>query len=212
MRMLASSLRQRGFHVITTREPGGTALGERLRAALLDTEEQVDPLAELLLYAADRAQHVRTLLRPALDAGEIVLSDRYSDATLAYQGAGRGFTPSVVEQVVALATEGLVPDLTLLFDVSAETAVERSVRRVNHGRNKDRLDAEDLGFYVRVRRAYLELAAASPGRFRIIDSEASTEEVHVVVMNEVLPFLERSGKRPLEVEQRPPLPGATPDG
>src|SRR4051794_40593207 len=103
--MLATYLRSRGLDVVTTREPGGTPLGNRLREALLQTGEHVDPLAELLLYAADRAQHVRTLLRPSLAAGKIVLSDRYADATAAYQGAGRGFPPDLIETVIRLATE-----------------------------------------------------------------------------------------------------------
>src|SRR5215211_8320580 len=110
--MLASELRLRGGEVVATREPGGTPLGTRVRQLVLDTQEQVDPLAELLLYAADRAQHVRTLLRPALATSHIVLSDRYADATVAYQGAGRGFPPALISQVVELATGGLKPDLT----------------------------------------------------------------------------------------------------
>src|SRR3954468_613106 len=113
LRLLASDLRARRLDVVATREPGGTTLGQRLRAALLDVQEQVDPLAELLVFAADRAQHVRSLLRPGLTANKIVLSDRYADATVAYQGAGRGFPPELIEEIVQLATEGLVPDLTL---------------------------------------------------------------------------------------------------
>src|SRR6266852_7306107 len=98
LRLLASELRVRGLNVVSTREPGGTPLGQRLRAALLDVQEKVDPLTELLVFAADRAQHVRKHLRPALAAGQIVLSDRYSDATVAYQGAGRGFSPQLISQ------------------------------------------------------------------------------------------------------------------
>src|SRR6267154_1809049 len=112
LRLLASELRVRGLKIVTTREPGGTALGRRLRAALLDIDEQVDPLAELLVFAADRAHHVRTLLLPALQTGQIVLSDRYADATGAYQGAGRGFGPKLIQDIVQLATGGLRPDLT----------------------------------------------------------------------------------------------------
>jgi dTMP kinase len=98
LRLLASELRVRGVTVVTTREPGGTPLGQRLRAALLDVQEQVDPLAELLVFAADRAQHVRKHLRPSLEANQVVLSDRYSDATVAYQGAGRGFEPKLIRR------------------------------------------------------------------------------------------------------------------
>ncbi len=191
LRMLASVLRLGGLDVVTTREPGGTSLGKRLRAALLDAHEQVDPLAELLLYAADRAQHVRTLLRPALETNHIVLSDRYADATIAYQGAGRGFTPELIAQVVALATGGLQPDLTLIFDLSVATGIERTRRRTHEGvATSDRLDAESAEFHMRVREAYLQLAAAEPERVRVIDATKSIEETHLLVTNIVLPFLE----------------------
>jgi dTMP kinase len=122
LRMLASELRLRGREVVATREPGGTPLGGRIRELVLDAEEQVDPLAELLLYAADRAQHVRALVRPALESGHIVLSDRYADATVASQGAGRGFPDELIAEVVALATGGLMPDLTLIFDLTVEAS------------------------------------------------------------------------------------------
>src|SRR6266496_1237973 len=118
LRLLASALRLQGLEVVTTREPGGTTLGQRLRAALLDVDEQVDPLAELLVFAADRAQHVRQQLRPALKTNHVVLSDRYADATVAYQGAGRGFDRKLIDEIVKLATEGLKPDLTLISDLS----------------------------------------------------------------------------------------------
>ena len=194
LRLLASALKNRGFDVITTREPGGTPLGNRLRAVLLDARERVDPLAELLLYAADRAQHVRTLLRPALSAGRIVLSDRYTDATVAYQGSGRGFPPELIAQVVALATGGLVPDLTLLIDLPVAESRRRAHRRVRSGAMGDRLDAEDEAFHTRVRAAYLAIAAAEPDRVRIIDATRSIEETHALVLETVVPFLEQKQK------------------
>lgn len=190
LRLLASDLRMRGLEVVVTREPGGTSLGDRLRAALLDTQEQVDPLAELLVFAADRAQHVRTLLRPALDSGHIVLSDRYADATVAYQGAGRGFAPEVIADVVALATGGLKPDLTLIFDVSVAAGLERSRQRAEKGRQTDRLDTEDAAFHTRVRNSYLDIAAAEPERVRIIDAAGSIEQTRARMMEIVAPFLE----------------------
>lgn len=190
LRLLASDLRLRGLEVVATREPGGTALGDRLRAALLDTQEQVDPLAELLVFAADRAQHVRTLLRPALESGHIVLSDRYADATVAYQGAGRGFAPEIIRDVVALATGGLKPDLTLIFDVSVVAGLDRARQRAKKGRKTDRLDTEDAAFHTRVRNAYLELAAAEPARVRLIDASGSVEETHARMMEVVIPFIE----------------------
>jgi dTMP kinase len=195
LRMLASVLRLRQLEVVTTREPGGTPLGQKLRHALLEAEGQVDPLAELLLYAADRAQHVRALVRPALASDHIVLSDRYADATVAYQGAGRGFEPSLIKEVVELATGGLKPDLTLLFDLPVEEARERASNRTRNGRAGDRLDSEDAAFHQRVREAYLKIAAAEPERFRVVNAAASVEETHTLVLDLVMPFLENRGQR-----------------
>jgi dTMP kinase len=190
LRMLASELRLRGHEVVSTREPGGTPLGMRLRAALLDSQENIDPLAELLLYAADRAQHVRALVRPALETNHIVLSDRYADATVAYQGAGRGFSPELVREVVELATGGLKPHLTLIFDLTVNESSRRARRREERGHERDRLDAEDAAFHARVREAYLQIAAAEPERVRIVDASASIEETHQHVMKIVMPFLD----------------------
>ncbi|HYY95720.1 MAG TPA: dTMP kinase [Pyrinomonadaceae bacterium] len=190
MRMLASELRLRGLEVVTTREPGGTPLGTQVRKVLLDTEEQVDPLAELLLYAADRAQHVRTFVRPALDSGHVVLSDRYADATAAYQGAGRGFPSELISELIALATGGLMPDLTLIFDLTVDESQRRAQRRVRKGIQQDRLDAEDAAFHTRVRDAYLKIAAAEPERVRVVDASGSVQETHSQVMRIVMPLIE----------------------
>lgn len=192
LRLLASELRVRGLNIVSTREPGGTPLGKRLRAALLDVQEEVDPLTELLVFAADRAQHVRKQLLPALEAGQIVLSDRYADATVAYQGAGRGFEPSLIQEIVQLATGGLRPALTLLFDLSVAEAAVRTRRRVA-ARNTDRLDIENAEFHTRVRNAYLEIAKADPERIRVIDARGSANETHAKVMNLVMPFLKERG-------------------
>jgi dTMP kinase len=189
LRMLASELRLRGCEVVATREPGGTPLGNRLRQALLDIDEQVDPLAELLVFAADRAQHVRALLRPALDSGHVVLSDRYADATAAYQGAGRGFPEELISEVIALATGGLMPDLTLVFDLTVDESVRRAVSR-SEAAGRDRLEAEDAAFHTRVRDAYLRLAAAEPERVRVVDASGSVQETHAQVMRLVLPLAE----------------------
>ncbi len=190
LRMLASHLRLQGHEVIATREPGGTPLGLRVRDLVLDADEQVDPLAELLLYAADRAQHVRALLRPALDSGHVVLSDRYADATVAYQGAGRGFPDETISAVVALATGGLKPDLTLIFDLPVEESQRRASQRSDRGHKKDRLDAEDAAFHTRVRDAYQRIAAADPTRVRVIDASGSVQETQAQVMRAVMPFLQ----------------------
>jgi len=197
LRMLASELRLRGHEVVSTREPGGTPLGMRVRELLLHAEESVDPLAELLLYAADRAQHVRTLIRPALDSGHVVLSDRYADATAAYQGAGRGFPDELVSELIALATGGLMPDMTIVFDLTVEESLRRSAHRKGSGGKLDRLDAEDAAFYTRVRDAYLRIAAAEPERVHIIDAGGSVEETHSDVMRLVMPFIESRGQRPV---------------
>jgi dTMP kinase len=192
LRLLASELRVRGLSVLATREPGGTPLGQRLRAALLDVDEQVDPLTELLVFAADRAQHVRNCLLPALETGQIVLSDRYADATVAYQGAGRGFEPELIQGIVQLATGGLQPDLTLLFDLSVPESAVRTRRRVA-AKNTDRLDIENSEFHTRVRDAYLEIARTNPERIRVIDARGAVQETHGAVLNIVIPFLKERG-------------------
>lgn len=190
LRMLANELRIRGFNVLPTMEPGGTPLGRRLRAALLETEETVAPLAELLLFAADRAQHVNFLVKPAIAEGKIVVSDRYADATFAYQGAGRGFSEAIVNQVIELATDGLKPDLTLFFDLPVETALERIASRNIAGEIKNRMDRENAAFYGRVRQSYLKIADAEPERFRVIDANGSTSEIQTRVVEIVTEFLE----------------------
>ena len=197
LRLLNNYLRAHGCDALITREPGGTALGLRLREALLDALEEVDPLTELLVFAADRAQHVRRKLLPALETGAVVISDRYADATIAYQGAGRGFPPELISQIVQLATGGLKPDLTLLFDVSIDESVTRTMRRStskSSGRGaRDRLDIEAAEFHTRVRDAYLELAAAEPERFKVIDTSGPVERTHERVKQVIVPFLANRG-------------------
>jgi len=199
LRLLGNFLRANGCDALLTREPGGTTLGLRLRAALLDAMEEVDPLTELLVFAADRAQHVRRLLRPALETGRVVISDRYADATVAYQGAGRGFTPELISQIVQLATEGLKPDLTLLFDVSVEESTSRTTRRSNSSRSataktvRDRLDIENADFHARVRDAYLQIALAEPERVKLIDSSGPVEKTQQRVKEIIVPFLKSRG-------------------
>lgn len=190
LRMIASELRVRGFEVLTTMEPGGTPLGRRLRAAFLETEENVAPLAELLLFAADRAQHVNFLIKPALAEGKIVISDRYADATFAYQGAGRGFSEETVNAVIKLATDGLKPDLTLFFDVPVEKAIMRTNARTDEEAKKNRMDKETLEFYERVRTAYLGIAERERERFIIIDGDSSVGEIKAKILPIITDFLE----------------------
>jgi len=194
LRLLGNFLRAHGCDALLTREPGGTTLGLRLRAALLDAMEEVDPLTELLVFAADRAQHVRRMLRPALEAGRVVISDRYADATVAYQGAGRGFTPELISQIVQLATEGLKPDLTLLFDVSIEESTNRTTRRSNNKTlTRDRLDIEHADFHTRVRDAYLQIALAEPERVKLIDTSGPVERTQGRVKEIIVPYLQSRG-------------------
>lgn len=193
LRRLASYLKEAGCELLLTREPGGTPVGNRLRGALLDAHEEVDPLTELLVFAADRAQHVRRVLRPALEAGKVVISDRYADATVAYQGAGRGFSAELISEIIQLATEGLKPDLTLLFDLSVEESIARTSRRTNGKHQGDRLDAEASDFHVRVRDAYLEVARAEPDRVKIVETNRRPEETHECVKKIIVPFLKNRG-------------------
>jgi dTMP kinase len=188
--MLTGDLRQRGIDVIATQEPGGTPLGRRLREAFLETEETVAPMAELLLFAADRAQHVEFLIRPALAEGRIVISDRYADATYAYQGAGRGFSEETVNEIIRLATGGLKPDLTLFFDISVETAIRRMAERHQIGEGKNRMDAETADFYASVRQAYFKIADTEPDRFQVLDANGSIEDTHAKVVKAVMEFLD----------------------
>ena len=179
----------RGFDVLTTLQPGGTPLGRRLREAFLETEEIVHPMAELLLFAADRAQHVNFMIKPALEDGKIVISDRYADATAAYQGAGRGFDEKIVSQVIKLATDGLKPDLTLFFDIPIEKAIVRATERSDNETKQNRMDRENAEFYTRVRDGYLRIAEREPKRFRVIDASGSIDEVHQKVTAVIGKFL-----------------------
>jgi len=189
LRMLAYELADRGVDLITTCEPGGTPLGRMLRQAFLESAETVVPMAELLSFAADRAQHVEALIKPALASGKIVISDRYADATFAYQGAGRGFPVEKVQQVIELATGGLKPDLTLFFDITVDEAIRRMSDRDEAHTKKNRMDEETAEFYLRVREAYLGIAEREPGRFHIIDGAESAEDIHRHVVEEVLGIL-----------------------
>jgi dTMP kinase len=178
---LAQRLRALGRPLTLTREPGGTPLGRGLRELLLrPTDTPMDPLAELLLYAADRAQHLREVVIPALERGELVLCDRYLDATLAYQGFGRGLGVDLVHELHQREPLDMRPRRTVLLDLDPARSVERARRR-NVGAGLDetegRFEKERLEFHRRVRQGYLELASAEPDRFRVIDAAGTTDEV-----------------------------------
>jgi len=157
----------KGREVVFTREPGGTDLGNELREIVLHSRGHIAPRAEALLYAADRAHHVATVVRPALERGAVVIQDRYLDSSVAYQGAGRVLDPDEVRHVSMWATEGLVPDVTVVLDL--DPAISRD--RLNAANKQfDRLEAEALEFHTRVRDAYLTMAAAEPSRFLVVDA------------------------------------------
>jgi dTMP kinase len=177
MKFIADFLAQSGRHVIQTREPGGTDLAERLREAVL-TDEKMPPLVETLLIFAARADHVARVIRPALEAGSAVVCDRFSDATMAYQAAGKGVSVELVERLGAAAHPGLAPDRTLVFDCSYDVARERLAAS---GKELDRFERADRAFFERVRGAYLARAKAEPGRMRIIDAAAAVPQIRKAI-------------------------------
>jgi len=177
---LLQYLTNSGRPATLTREPGGTPIGDQVRRILLDPANKLlDPTAELLLYAASRAQHLREVILPALDAGRIVLCDRFSDATLAYQGYGRGLSIATIRELDNIVTAGLRPRLTVLLDIDAATGVGRArgrnTRQGLHG--EARFENEELLFHNRVRDGYLDLAKQDSGRIRIVDAARTPEEI-----------------------------------
>jgi dTMP kinase len=172
---LVEHLKARGYAVFPTREPGGTSIGEQIRMVIHDLNNvEMQPRAETLLYQAARAQIVEQVIRPRLAAGEIVLSDRYFDSTIAYQGYGHKQDLAQVRALVAYATGGLTPDLTMLLDVDVEVGLQR---KTQEGKEWNRLDAYDIEFHQRVRAGYLELARAEPQRWVVIDAGQDWELV-----------------------------------
>lgn len=186
--MLADYLAARGRSVRLTREPGGTPIGDQVRKILLDpANDALDPRAELLLYAAGRAQHLAELIRPALGGGAVVLCDRFSDATCAYQGYGRGLDLELIGDLDRLVTGGMRPDLTILLDIEASEGLARARgRNSRHGLGAEaRFENESLPFHERVRRGYLELARREPRRFRIVEASRQPEAVHFEIRRTV---------------------------
>ncbi len=179
MRLLGKRLRARGCDVYETVEPGGTAVGQQIRRILLDsTNQDLRPTAELLLYFASRAQNLEQCIVPALRAGRVVLCDRFTDSTLAYQGYARGLGAETVLALDRIACRGLSPDLTLLIDVDVDTGLARMrARNANGTAGETRLDDEPREFHRKVRDAYLVIARENPGRIRVIDGRGAPEEV-----------------------------------
>jgi dTMP kinase len=181
MALCAQALEAAGHSVLTTRNPGGTAFGLELRQILLHSKGDVFPMSELLLFIADRAQHMDEVVFPALEAGKIILCDRHIDSTLAYQGYGRGLSLNTIQELNAIALQGRQPDLTLLFDGEPEVLAHR----VNHRGEADRMEGEKAEFHHRVREGFLTLAQQNPQRIQVFNALNSLEQLHQRVMQTV---------------------------
>ncbi|MFE1771683.1 dTMP kinase [Streptomyces sp. NPDC059008] len=196
---LAEWIRAKGHEVVVTREPGATAIGKRLRSIILDVSTSgLSDRAEALMFAADRAEHVDSVIRPALERGAVVITDRYIDSSVAYQGAGRNLAPTEIARISRWATDGLVPHLTVLLDISPETARERFTEA------PDRLESEPAAFHQRVRAGFLALAAADPARYLVVDAGQEPEAVTTVVrhrLDQVLPLSEAEVKAQAEARK-----------
>jgi dTMP kinase len=195
LRILARRLEGDGHAITVTREPGGCPIADQIRNILLDADNHaITPLTELLLYAAARAQHMAEVVTPALEAGGIVLCDRFTDATIAYQGYGRRLDLAVIDKLNQLATGGMRPDLTVLLDCPAETGLKRAISRINSapGAREERFELESLQFHQRVRDGYLALAQLEPERFVIIDAAAGIRETEEAVAAVVLAKLRQA--------------------
>ncbi len=189
LKLLAGLLEKQGYQVITTREPGGCAIADKVRAILLDAENRaMVPLAELLLYAAARAQHVAEIVRPALAAGKIVLCDRFTDATMAYQGFGRGLDQATIATLNQLAIGQLRPELTILLDCPVEIGLTRAIARIDNsqGAREERFELETRQFHQRVRDGYLQLAARETARIVRIDGGQDQQQVASAISAAVL--------------------------
>ncbi len=176
LNMLAEYLTKKGFEVVVTREPGAKGLGEKIREILLNYEGDVSDRCESFLFLADRAQHIDMIVNPAVEAGKIVLCDRHTDSSVAYQGYGRQLPVERIKRLNEIAVNGRHPDLTLIFDIDVET----SMRRV--GQEKDRMESAGTEFFNRVREGYLEIAKQEPKRVKVLDASKSIDEIHADVI------------------------------
>lgn len=181
--LLEGWFKNRGLTVVRTMEPGGTEVGIEIRKILLHNRGELAPRAEAALFAADRAHHVASKVRPALDRGEVVITDRYLDSSVAYQGAGRELSVQEVRDLSLWAVGGLLPNLTVLLDLPAQVA---RTRRDASGAEPDRLESEKIEFFERVREAYLGLADAEPKRFLVLDAASSVADMHDRIVSKVV--------------------------
>jgi len=186
-RALCRRLSKDGFRAVLTREPGGTRLGERVRRYLKHTgETQISPLAELFLIATARAQLVSEVIRPELEKGKTVICDRFTPSTLAYQGYGRGLNTDALREVNDIATDGMSPDLIVLLDIPIEDGLGRK-----KSKERDRFESESLAFHARVRRGYLDMAKADPGRWLVVDGRLPKKEIEEMIWGKVSILLKR---------------------
>lgn len=176
IKLLDEYLRAKGYKTLLTREPGSKGLGIKLREILLNYDGEVSPTCESFLFLADRAQHVDCIIKPALEEGVIVLCDRHTDSTVAYQGYGRGLDLKQIHNLNNIATSGLKPDLTIVLDVDVETSQTRV------GKEKDRMESAGIEFFERVRQGFLEIAKQEPDRVKVVDSTRTIEEIHKQIL------------------------------
>lgn len=193
IQLLVPVLQAGGHDCIFTREPGATKIGNKIRAILLDADNtSMLPLTELLLYEADRVQHLHEVIKPALAANKVVVSDRFFDATTVYQGYARGYDLDLIQQMHGMILGGLKPDLTLILDLPVQDGLERAWQRINsqsRGLPEDRFEKEAIAFHERVRQGYLTLARNEPERFRLIDASRDDQRVHKEIAEIVLRLL-----------------------
>ncbi len=181
--LLAKGLKAKGYDVVVTREPGAKGLGEKIREILLNYDGEVSSRCEAFLFLADRAQHMDIIVRPAVEKGKIVLCDRHTDSTVAYQGYGRGLDIERINNLNNIATSGDKPDLTFVFDIDVETSMKRV------GGQKDRMESAGMEFFNRVRNGYLEIARQEPERVKVIDAAKSIDDIHKNVVDILKAFI-----------------------
>jgi dTMP kinase len=191
--LLTKFLSHRGIHYVVTREPGGTHLGKLIRQMLLDpAHTDMEPLTELFLYAADRAQHIAQVIRPALESHQWLICDRFADATTVYQGYGRKQDLAFIQQLNEMATQGIWPRLSLLLDCPVEIGLDRARQRIketSHEGREDRFEQQDLAFHQKVREGYLKIAAQNPLRFRVFDATLGRKQLHQEIVALLEPYL-----------------------
>ncbi len=191
IQLLDRALKQKGLAVVCTREPGGTVIGEQIRTVLHDLKNQMMlPITEMLLYSAARAQHVGQVIRPALERGEIVISDRYAESTIAYQGYGHGLDLDMLTTITGFATGGLAPNLVVYLDLDVTLGLARKQRDQREGRGEwNRMDQQSLDFHRRVRAGYLQMAREQSGRWLVLDATQPIEILQQMVYNRVVGLL-----------------------